>query len=273
VDSAAYTGSDLAVGIIAIIVAILVMFFAPRIGKARLAKRVTVFEFQTGLLVRKGKVERVLPPGQYSTWLTNDEIERYDHREQSFAVSGQELLTKDLLPLKLSLVTRYRISDAKLYRSSSTQPATRLYEDIQFEMRRRVAPMTLDEVMGDRERLVAGFKEAVAPAAAATGLEVTGIDLRDLVLAGPAKQAFSDIWKAQKDGQAALERARGEQASLRSLANAARMLKGNPELMNLRLMQALAGGPGKPPPTVVLGGGTGLLPVSSTPEPGGDAES
>lgn len=46
--------------------------------------------------------------------------------------------------------------------------------------------------------------------------------------------------KAKQEGQAALERARGERAALRNLANAARVLEGNPALMNLRLMQSLA---------------------------------
>ena len=45
--------------------------------------------------------------------------------------------------------------------------------------------------------------------------------------------------KAKQEGQAALERARGESAALRNLANAARVLEGNPALMNLRLMQSL----------------------------------
>jgi hypothetical protein len=36
-----------------------------------------------------------------------------------------------------------------------------------------------------------------------------------------------------------LERARGETAALRNLANAARMLEGNPALQNLRLLQSL----------------------------------
>jgi len=126
-----------------------------------------------------------------------------------------------------------------------------------------VAGSTLDELMADRDKVLAGFAAAIAPGARALGIELVDVQMRDLILAGPSRQAFADIWKAQKDGQAALERARGEQASLRALANAARMLKGNPELMNLRLLQALQGGPGKNAPTVVLGGGAGLLPVSS----------
>jgi len=47
------------------------------------------------------------------------------------------------------------------------------------------------------------------------------------------------VLKAKQEGQAALERARGESAALRNLANAARVLEGNPALMNLRLMQSL----------------------------------
>jgi len=48
------------------------------------------------------------------------------------------------------------------------------------------------------------------------------------------KRAFADVLKAKQEGQAALERARGESASLSAnLANAARVLEGNPALMNL----------------------------------------
>ena len=54
------------------------------------------------------------------------------------------------------------------------------------------------------------------------------------------KRAFADVLKAKHEGQAALERARGESAALRNLANAARVLEGNPALMNLRLMQSLS---------------------------------
>ena len=56
---------------------------------------------------------------------------------------------------------------------------------------------------------------------------------------------------AQAQGLAALERARGETAALRSLANAARQAEGSPApLLQLRLLQQLAATPGH---TVVIG--------------------
>lgn len=232
---------------------------------SRMKARVVVDETQVGLRIVNGAVAQVLKAGEYTTWLTHDRIELIDTREQSLQVNGQEVLTRDLMPVKFALLVRYRIADARLHRSAHAYPASRMYEDVQLELRRRVAAATLDHVMAERDKVMAGFAEAVAPGMQAMGIEISDVQVRDMTLVGPAKQAYADIWKAQKDGQAALERARGEQASLRSLANAARMLKGNPELMNLRVLQAVQGGPGRTAPTVVLGGSAGLLPVSGGP--------
>lgn len=69
--------------------------------------------------------------------------------------------------------------------------------------------------------------------------------------------------RAQKEGLAALERARGETAALRHLANAARMVEGNPALLQLRLIQAVGDGSGN---TVVLGlsGQPNPLPIKAS---------
>ena len=62
--------------------------------------------------------------------------------------------------------------------------------------------------------------------------------------------------------QAALERARGESAALRNLANAARVLEGNPALMNLRLLQSLSAAQSAGN-TLVLGVPGGFVPLKN----------
>src|SRR2546430_9264930 len=59
-----------------------------------------------------------------------------------------------------------------------------------------------------------------------------------------------------------LFRSRGESASLRNLANAARVLEGNPALMNLRLMQSLTAAQNAGN-TLVLGVPGGFVPLRS----------
>lgn len=62
---------------------------------------------------------------------------------------------------------------------------------------------------------------------------------------------MSEVEATRLQGQAALERARAEQAALRSLANAARLVRDNPELAQLRLLQTIENA--KRPATIVLG--------------------
>jgi regulator of protease activity HflC (stomatin/prohibitin superfamily) len=244
----------------------------------RKANVVTVYDYEAGLKFVQGKLVETLPPGRYikGGFLSAADdtiIERVDMREQTFAVAGQEILTQDNLPVRVTVVVRWRIGDAALQKRTAASPATRLYETVQVFLRKRVGVTTLDALLADREQVTAGAVGELEAEAAKAGLVLIAIDMRDLTLVGGAKQAYADLWRAQKEGLSALERARGELAALRTLANAARMLKGNPELMNLRLLQALNGQPGKAAPTVVLGGGGGLLPVSRDPAPdGGDAE-
>jgi regulator of protease activity HflC (stomatin/prohibitin superfamily) len=79
----------------------------------------------------------------------------------------------------------------------------------------------------------------VQPDMAKIGINVLAVEVKDVMFAADLKRAFAEVLKAKQEGQAALERARGESAALRNLANAARVLDGNPALMNLRFLQSL----------------------------------
>ena len=85
------------------------------------------------------------------------------------------------------------------------------------------------------------------------------------MLPGDLKRIFAQEVAARKEGLAALERARGETAALRNLANAARMIEDNPALMQLRLLQQLGTTGGN---TVVLGE-SAVIPVAKRNRPAG----
>ena len=70
--------------------------------------------------------------------------------------------------------------------------------------------------------------------------------MRDLTFPGELKKIFTQVVKARQEGLAALEKARGETAALRNLANAAQMVERNPALIQLRLLQVLASSRGTP---------------------------
>jgi regulator of protease activity HflC (stomatin/prohibitin superfamily) len=120
----------------------------------------------------------------------------------------------------------------------------------------------VEELLQNRSVLGPRLIELAAPVAGEAGLELQAADVKDLTVPGDLKKIFAQVVKARQEGLAALEKARGETAALRNLANAAQMLERNPHLMQLRLLQVLGQQSGN---TLVLGmpAANGPIPIRS----------
>ena len=64
------------------------------------------------------------------------------------------------------------------------------------------------------------------------------INIKDIMFPGELKKIFAQEIRARKEGLAMLEKARGETAALRNLANAAKMVQDNPALLQLRMLES-----------------------------------
>ena len=89
-----------------------------------------------------------------------------------------------------------------------------------LNVRTAVAGVTMEALLTQRIAIGAQLRELIAPMAEAVGVQVHAVEVRDVMLPGELRKAFSEVLKAKQEGQAALERARGESAALRNLANA-----------------------------------------------------
>ncbi|MBX9687194.1 MAG: slipin family protein [Candidatus Obscuribacterales bacterium] len=232
-------------------------------------KKIIVWEYQQGLLYRNGAFKKTLGAGAYWIWSPNDSLVVLDSRRQTITLSGQEIITADNVGVKLSMLLTYRIADAAKATNQSSSWYQELYGFAQLAARDVLSNMTVEDLLKARSSLGDQLLEMVKPQAETVGIELSLLQIKDLVLPAEIRKIFGDVLRAQKEGIAALERARGEHAALRSLANAARILENNPALMNLRVLQALTAQGGNVPPTVVLGVPQGLMPVGP-PLPGGD---
>src|SRR4029450_8370487 len=109
----------------------------------------------------------------------------------------------------------------------------------QTAIRAIVAGVTMEALLTQRVAIGAQLSELIAAQAEAVRVKIQGAEVRDVMLPGELRKAFGEVLKARQEGQAALERARGETAALRNLANAARLIGGQPALATLRFLQTL----------------------------------
>lgn len=202
----------------------------------------TVHDYQKGLLYTEGRFVRELGPGRYRYLDDKARIEVYDMRSQMLIAPGQSILTKDNAGVKITLSGRYEIVDALTAAHSSANYVAQMYDLCQIALRDLVSVRTLDELLENKTEIDSQLVAAVAEKARRLGVNVTALAIKDVILPANLKKAYSGVLEARKDAQRQLEIARGEQAVLRSLANAAKLYQGDPALLQARLVQSLAGG-------------------------------
>ncbi|NJN20262.1 MAG: slipin family protein [Leptolyngbya sp. RL_3_1] len=202
--------------------------------------RITIFEYERGLKYVKGRFKQVLPPGQYWVGLLgNTTIRKVDIRPQYISIPGQAVLTADGVGLKVSLTAVYEISDPAAAINQVSNYYQALYLTVQTALRETVEAIAIDALMANRAQLNGQLLTSCADPVAAIGLRLISVSLKDLMLPGELKKLYAQVVQARQAGLAQLERARGETAALRNLANAARLTHDNPALLKLRLLQAL----------------------------------
>jgi regulator of protease activity HflC (stomatin/prohibitin superfamily) len=210
--------------------------------------RVTVMEWERRLQFTDGRFVKVLPPGRHRYNRRRSSLLTVDMRQRSTTVPGQELLTADGVTLKVSVLMVWRITDPLAFLTASASAEYDLYNAAQLAVRDAVAATAFDDVLADRNRLSAGLAQATAARLDGLGIELVSATVKDLMLPGELRRAAIETLLARERGKAELEHARAETASLRTLANAAKLLQDHPVLLQLRTIQAAA----SPGTTVVL---------------------
>jgi regulator of protease activity HflC (stomatin/prohibitin superfamily) len=226
-----------------VVVALLVLVIVALLVRP-LVTVATVHDYERGLRYRQGRFVGLVDAGTHVALRPYSEIHVLDGRPTSITVPGQEILTADGVALRISLTARYVVADPVAAVTNDQSYVSALYVALHAGLREAIAGRTADEILAARAELGPAVGGAVATELARLGLELLGVDVRDVMVPSELKRAFAGIVAARREGEAALERARGETAALRSLANAGRMVEDNPGLLQLRILQQLGGSSG-----------------------------
>jgi len=178
--------------------------------RARYRHEFIVTDGFAGLLYHEGKLVETLAAGRHVRWGKNYRLTFVDTRKTLLQVAGQEVLSADNVGVKLSIVLTTQIVDAAKSVQAADNHATHLYSATQTAVRSIVAGVTMDALLTQRVSIGAQLRELIAPQADAVGVQVHAVEVRDVMLPGELRKAFSEVLKARQDGLAALERARGE---------------------------------------------------------------
>ncbi len=215
---------------------------------------VIIYDYEKGLKYRQGRFAGVLGSGRYWLLFPGTVVRKVDVRPKFISIPGQEVLSADSVTIKVSVIAHYEVADPDRAVNKVENYAEAFYSIVQLAVRDIAGSMKIDEILEQRSALNQKLMELTAGKAEALGLKVQLLGVKDIMFPGELKKIFAKVVEAQKEGLAALERARGETAALRNLANVAKVLEDSPALMQLRALQSTGN-------TLVLGVGGPVVPV------------
>lgn len=230
-------------------------------GSVDRVKRFVVEQGQTGLLFVDGAFIRALEPGLHSFWNTGRtvNVKIVDTREHAMEVTGQEVLTRDKVSIRVNLVARYSVTDPVRAVSAVKDYADALYRSLQHAFRQSLATRTLDDILSRKGETDAEAAAAVRHEMQAVGIEVAGIAIKDVVLPGEMREILNKVVAAEKDAEAQVIRRREETNATRALLNTARVMAENPAMLRLKELEALEQIASKVQSLTIHNGTRGLL--------------
>jgi regulator of protease activity HflC (stomatin/prohibitin superfamily) len=202
---------------------------------------VQVPQFNVGVVYVDGKLGYVLDAGLRAFWRFGRDIrvEFVDLRLQVIEVAGQEILTKDKVPLRVNLNAGYRVTDVLVAFAKQAKPVDYLYKELQFGLRAAVGTRTLDELLENKGQIDQAVAEHIKRRVEGFGLEVDSVGVKDIILPGEMKSILAKVVEAEKAALANVIRRREETSATRSLLNTARVMEGNPTALRLKELETL----------------------------------
>jgi len=221
-------------------------------------KRIEVQAEQVALVFVDGVFDRKLAAGSHAFWNVGPKVEGklIDMRRQALEVTGQELLTKDRVTIRVNLSAIYKVVDPVAAVTGTKDFVETLYREAQFALRRTLGAMTLDQILAEKVDIdITPVRDAMSP----LGVEVSELAMKDVILPGEMRDILNKVVAAEKEAEANVIRRREETNATRSLLNTAKVMAENPVMLRLKELEALQELAGKVERLTVHNGTDGLM--------------
>ncbi|MDJ0938781.1 MAG: slipin family protein [Woeseiaceae bacterium] len=194
-----------------------------------------------GLLYVDGELTRSLDAGFHAFFAVERgvSVELFDTRVQTLEVSGQEILTKDKVALRINLTATYQLTDVEKAVRAAKDPLDHLYKEVQFGLRGAVGTRTLDALLEDKTVIDTSVADHLKARFEAMGITVKSVGVKDIILPGEMKDLLGKVVEAEKAAQANVIRRREETNATRSLLNTAKVMETNAVALRLKELETL----------------------------------
>ena len=200
---------------------------------------VQIDEYERGVKFSKGKFSKIMQPGWNLVLPIFESYKKIDIRTKVVDVPEQDVITKDNVSVRINAVIYYKIFDA----SKAILEVENFYYAVsqlaQTTMRNVVGSVSLNELLGEREKISIEICKIIDEATDPWGIKVENVELKDVSLPEEMKRVIARAAEAEREKEAILTKAKGEVEASKNLAIAAETMSSTPGAMHLRTLSTI----------------------------------
>ena len=209
-------------------------------------------EYERGVIFMLGRFYKVKGPGLIIVVPFIQQIVRVGLRTIVMDVPSQDVISRDNVSVKVNAVVYFRVVDAEKaiiqvedYLQATSQLA-------QTTLRSVLGQHELDEMLAKRDELNAHIQGILDQQTDVWGIKVSNVEIKHVDLNESMVRAIAKQAEAERERRAKVIHAEGEHQAAQKLTDAAAILAGEKQAIQLRYMQTLSQIAGEKNSTIVF---------------------
>ncbi|MEA3514265.1 MAG: SPFH domain-containing protein [Nanoarchaeota archaeon] len=198
-----------------------------------------VNEYERGVRFTLGRYSGIMSPGLRLVIPIIQTWQRVDMRIKAVDVPEQDAITKDNVSVNVNAVLYFKVDVAESAILKVEHFGYAVSQLAQTTMRDVVGEVTLDELLGQRDKLSNRIQQIVDKATDPWGIKVTSVDLKHIELPGEMKRVMGKEAEAERERRAVIIKSKGEVTASTNLAQAAETLAKTSGALHLRTLHSI----------------------------------
>lgn len=196
-------------------------------------------EYERAVVFRLGKLLGTKGPGLIFHLPLVDHLKRIDLRLVSIDVPRQDIMTKDNVPVTVDAVVYFQITDPAKAVISIQNIYQSTFLIAQTSLRAILGQVELDELLSRQAKINEQLQQIISVHTDGWGIKIPIVELKEITLPEEMKRVMAKQAETERERRARIIDAQGEYQAAQTLAEAGKILSGNPQSLQLRYLQTL----------------------------------
>jgi regulator of protease activity HflC (stomatin/prohibitin superfamily) len=193
-------------------------------------------QYERSIILRLGKYNRQVGPGMRTRFPFIEIVLVVDIREKVREFKAERMLTKDNVPVTIDAILRYKIIEDRAKDAIlNVENFNEMIKQVsQTTLRNNIGSSVFQDILSKREEINQHVKSIISQEAGSWGIEVTGVEVRQVIIPQELEAAMSMQAQAEREKNARITYGESEVLVAEKFQEASKVYADNPVAYALR---------------------------------------